>query len=253
MAATDKMYGHSRVNKFVLISVLVSVIFLPRALLSQDSDVSGVVRDNAGHPLADIRVFGMYHFPSGGAERRDVKTDINGHFALKNVGQVIFFVAAEYENLTRLRKADESSIEVTLKPKTKSHWPSKCSSNEEAGGKRYGSMFLFFVPDSAKTKHYSGDDTWDLVIKFPHSKTNERLLLWSGPLLGTAFVPEETVLNAKSFTQQEFDWRGKDQNDMNWRWNSSMEDLIHYEKASDEGAQFFDRVIDSACLRNFDR
>lgn len=218
------------------------------AAFSQDSDVSGTVRDAEGRPLPGVSVTAFHHFSGGGAEDLRSKTDDQGHFELKNVGRVVFFVAPKFEVLTKTRAALQSPLEVSLKPDLKEHWPATCSADLKAG-KRYGTFFLFLMPQGTKMKHHHDVDTWDLVADFPHSKTGEHLILWSGPMLGDGFVPEEMILQSDSFSQRGFDWRGRSHEGKNWRWFSSHEDLIHYEDASDDAAHFFDEIIDSVCVR----
>ena len=190
----------------------------------------------------------FHHFPAGGALDLTSKTDNEGKFELKNVGRVVFFAAPKFEVLTDIRAPQESPLEISLKSDHEDRRLATCSS-EANGGKRYGSWVLFLVPHGVKTRRHNGTDTWDLVVDFPHSKTGERLMLWSGPMLGDGFVPEETILGASSFSQKGFDWRGQSHEGRNWRWFSSAQDLIHYENASDDAARFFDRIIDSACER----
>ena len=213
---------------------------------SQDTDVSGTVRDVEGHPLANVLVTGLHHFPAGGIDELRAKTEENGRFELKSVGRVFFFVAPKFEALTDI--SQEPSLDVTLKPAVEDRWPTACSARSESG-KRYGTMFLFLVPRGTKVKRSSGDDTWDLIVN--SLKGKEQLKLWSGPMLGDGFVSEETVLEASSFTQHGFDWRGRCRDGTNWRWHSASQDLIHYEHASDDAAHFFDRIIDSVCVRQF--
>ena len=227
--------------------LLTSLAFAPIAF-AQDSDVSGSVHDNAGTPLANISVVGLHHFSAGGMDEYRTKTDSQGFFKLKSVGRVFFFVAPKFQARTYIRKPGELSLDISLMSDVQDHWPATCSAGRESG-KRYGSMFLFLVPPRTKLHHHHDTDTWDLLISFPGTKSAEHLTLWSGPMLGDGFVPEENILEATSFTQNEFDWRGKDSSGKNWRWFSSIQDLIHYESASDEAAHFFDRIIDSVCVK----
>jgi hypothetical protein len=234
------------IRKLALLLSIMSLLL--GSALSQDSDVGGTVRDAEGHPIPGVSVTAFHHFPGGGAEDLRSKTDDQGHFELKNVGRAVFFVAPKFEVLTHIRASQESSLEVSLKPDLEDHSPATCSA-EAKGGKRYGTGVLFLVPQGVKTRRHNGTDTWDLVVDFPHTRTGEQLMLWSGPMLGDGFVPEETILAASSFSQKRFDWRGKSREGKNWRWFSSTQDLIHYESASDAAARFFDRIIDSACER----
>ena len=160
-------------------------------------------------------------------------------------------MAPKFKDLTYVRGQQQGSLQVTLPSDPDNHWPPTCSHQKESG-KRYGSMFLFLVPTGTTVKHHSDTDTWDLIVSFPHSKTKERLVLWSGPMLGYGFAPEEDILGASDFTQKGFDWRGKDRYGKNWRWFSSIQDLVHYENVSGDAATFFDRIIDSVCVRRPD-
>lgn len=219
-------------------------------LSAQDSDVSGTVRDSAGHALAGVWVVGINHFPAGGSEDVKAETDDLGHFELKRVGRVLFFGSPKFRALTYVRDRQQATVDVSLKPETEHKGLSTCSLAKESGT-RYGSWMLFLVPRHTKLRHHYGTDSRDLEIYFPHTRTSELMMLWSGQV-GTAFVPEETILSASTFAQNGFDWRGKDNTGKNWRWLSTPRDLIHYENASNAAATFFDSIIDSACVRNYE-
>lgn len=217
------------------------------AAVSQDSDVAGKVLDAHGNPLAGVSVTGMHHFPAGGAIKHEGLTDDQGNFELKGVGRVIFFTAPKFEALTHIRGLQESSFEVALKPTVGGLQPAVCPNGEESG-KRYGYWSLFLIPRGARVKRHNGDDTWDIDFYFPRSKTKEHANLWSGALMGNDLVEERLVLDASSFSQRGYDWRGKSREGKNWRWTSFYGNLVRYEDASDDAARFFDRVIDSVCV-----
>src|SRR5271166_6006134 len=94
-----------------LASVFMFSCFALGAALCQDSDLAGKVYDAQGNPLAGVSVTGMHHFPSGGAEKQTFLTNDQGHFELKSVGRVIFFVAPKFAMLTRIRDPKEPYLE----------------------------------------------------------------------------------------------------------------------------------------------
>jgi len=219
--------------------------------LSQDSDVSGTVRDGLGNPLPGIKVTGWHHHPAGGAEGSYSTTNAQGRFELKSVGRVVFFRDPKFQPLSYIRRAEEMSFTVTLQPGSEDRQLPNCPSGKEPG-KRYGS---FLVPTGTKVRRRQHDpDNWKFFITPPKSKTEGPLVLWAGVNLGGGDrAPEEWLLDANSVVERwvpgGYDARGKAPDGKNWRYFISPVDVAFYLDASDEATRFFDRIIDSACFR----
>jgi len=256
MANTPKKdyYEILAVKMWVMAAVC---LILSSSLAGEDSSVTGRVTDNHAQPIAGVMVAGTQELAAGGPREFRVWTDADGNYTLASVGQILFFRKNGYRPFTYQRTATETTLNVTL-PTEDSGWKVPRCTGEQQRQRRYGDRLLFQAPRSAKAKKSPPDaDNWRVFLSFPGNR-KEGLTIWSGPQLGGGFgyiAPEQwykeasTVLERGDSDSGVIDVRGTAPGGRHWRSISWMTDIVWYHDVSAEAAQFFDRILDSSCLR----
>lgn len=232
--------------------------FIVLSAAAQDSNVAGRVVDSHGQPVAGATVTGTQYLVSGGPKDLQVQTDANGQYNLTAVGELLFFRKAGYRPLTYKRVANESTANVTL-PFEDSGWEvPRCTDQQRRQHSRYGDTLLFLAPRSAHAMKGEPDtDNRRVFLSFPKDR-KAQMIIWSGPLIGGGFgfiAPKKWYADASSIVERgdsssgAIDARGTTRDGHHWRSISWMTDIVWYHDVSDEAAQFFDKIIDTACLR----
>lgn len=222
--------------------------------LGKESGVSGKVVDINGQPIEGVRVEAYHDLPSGGVKTVEVTTDASGSFAVNGVGRAVAFYKDGFQPAAVLLKADTTTVTISLKPGAPTAWPlSECT--QEKRGRRYGEVASFYIPSRAKVEAHHGEDTADAVVSFPGNK-KEKMLIWYGIMMAEFSVPEQFIINASPLSMREIgirgvfhgtDARGTDKSGKQWRF-VGIGDEAEYRGVSKDAAQFFDQIIDSACV-----
>ena len=76
-----------------------------------------------------------------------------------------------------------------------------------------------------------------------------------GPMATPGIPPEEWILNAAEFTERSYkgkgllaDMRGKSRDGTYWRYIGALGEAIKYSGLTKEAAEYFDKIIDNACI-----
>lgn len=228
---------------------------------SQDLRVSGRVTDGAGNPVPAVFVHAFHRLSNGGYETVETKTDEDGRYVLSGDQGVIFFRKRGYSPATRVLSADSSVIDVTV-DREHSGWKlQKCTKAQQENQTTLGEGLVFTIPPEARPHDQGrGGDSSTTLLFFP-GDPSQRMWLSSGGTLGggMASSPQWSwYVDGSSITERSnpdsgaLDVHGKMPNGRNWRSMSIMTDIAEYHGVTDEAAEFFDRILDSACLRDWD-
>ncbi len=238
-------------------AMAVACLMLSISLAAQDASVTGRVTDSHAQPIANVMVAGTQELAAGGPREFRVQTDADGNYSLASVGQIIFFRKNGYRPFTYKRTATETTLNITL-PLEDSGWKVLRCTGEQQRQRRYGDRLLFQAARSAKAKKGEPDtDNSRVFLSFPGNR-KEELIIWSGSQIGGGFgyiAPEQwyreasTVLERGDSDSGIIDVRGTTPGSRHWRSISWMFDIVWYHDVSAEAAQFFDRIIDTGCLR----
>ena len=246
-----RLFGHG-----IGLSCLALVAFCA-PLMSQDSDISGQVVDEGGRPLAGVSVTGMHHYTTGGYSGRHVTTGPDGRYQLGSVGRALFFRIPGYQPLTKLRLPGAAVVDASLHKENPGWTLVRCTPGRLEGQKRYGSDYLFRVPSGVQVEKGETDiDYRKVFVLFPRDH-KQRLMIWSGALLGGGFAYtayEPWYLDGSKISEHSdngsvaMDIRGTMPTGRRWRSVSWITDIAEYHDVSDEAANFFDQILDSGCL-----
>jgi hypothetical protein len=242
-----------------LVPALITSCVLVSLVYGQDRTVTGRVTDSNGNPIEGVLVATFQQLQGGGYRANRQETTPDGTYHSYGDDRVIFFRKLGFQPITKVQSAGQSVIDVTLERENPGWTLKQCSLEQQLTGKHYGLTILLSVPTRTSVRAAMPDaDNQRVWILFPRNK-KERLLIWSGPLLGggIAYFPEESLFLQASLIKERLDAtsgamdvRGKTANGQNWRSLSFGSDIAEYEGVSEEAAGFFDQILDSACLRN---
>src|SRR5579884_1563665 len=219
---------------------------------AQQSTISGRVTDKNGNPVPGVLVGTFEKLKGGGYSTRIQNTGEDGAYSSYGDGQAIFFRKLGFQPITKSRVTNDSVLNVTLETQSIAWKLKQCPSEQELTGKRFGIGLLFVVPSAAKVRKGVPDtDNQKVWLLFPHNH-KERLLIWSGVLLGggISYFPDETwfldgsVIDERlDATSGAMDVRGRTQDGKNWRSLSWATDIAEYHGVSEDAARFFDQIL----------
>ncbi len=238
------------------LSCLALVVFCA-PLMSQDSDIRGRVVNELEQPLAGVSVTGMHHYTTGGYSAIHATTAADGRYQLLSVGRALSFRTRGYQPLTKVRLPGDAVVDASLRKENAGWTLARCTPEQQKGQKRYGSDYRFRVPSGVQVEKGERDiDYHKVFVLFPRDR-KQRLMIWSGALLGGGFAYtayEPWYLDGSKISEHSdndsvaMDVRGTMPNGRRWRSVSWITDIAEYHDVSYEAANFFDQILDSGCL-----
>jgi hypothetical protein len=233
------------------------------AAQSDQQPAIGVVRSEAGKPLADVLVCARTY--------ECLKTDTEGRYDLHKLfpGKwdslilkrvIARFSHPGYKPNLRTYENTPSNFDVILSEGHVAPWIiSPCSANE----RRQGFAIKVLVPKG--TKIAEGHDIDYVTINFRYGKSNEWMSIGSGPNWSDGLPPSRYVRDSVSIEDRDvelplqyeryvnsvdaIDARGQSKDGTKWRYIGRVGESLSYGTKSEAAAKFFDSIIDSACYQ----
>jgi hypothetical protein len=222
------------------------------------TDISGIVVAATGEPIADVRVYGSdsckYCCP---CKREETKTSADGTFSLPAPGKVLYFRHLKFRPVSLPVESWPEGMQVILEAASLSNWKIPDCLASQASGKRVGEFFVqFLISKGAKTKRSAGMDGWGWLIK--HPRRPHRMKIDEGPLLGGGDPGEDLIMDSSQVEERwvttissgplGIDARGRFKDGTIWRHVGVLGvQYAEYRSAPGDAAEFFDKIIDSAC------
>ena len=230
------------------ISILAFVAVLCLAVNSHAAELTGTVKSISGKPLA-----GVFIFPNRSLNDI-VETDNKGGFSLPRHGKVICFRGVGVRPLTRIVDETISTLDVVLEEAAATQLGLPDCSRERIPGKYLGQSLRLPIPQGAEFHEGFDVDYGYFSIGY----ISEKNRIWIEGIYGTmatiGIPPEEWILEAKEFTERSYtgagtgaDIRGRTKDGKYWRYIGGLGESIEYSGVTEDGAAFFDKIIDSAC------
>ncbi len=235
-----------------VVQLLCQILFLSFTvnthLLCQDkwTNLTGVVRSQAGEPLAGVTIWG--------GQKDYQTTNENGEYNIRLPSSsasfccVLQFRRDGYKTLTRAVDPAAGVLNITLQP-GKSKWiPPDWSPSDS---KRIGATMRFLIPKGAKLKRGRDVDYWTIAVGFGSGKNQEWMQIGGGSSwsLGLPLVSDMTSVAEVSERDMicgpsGIDIRGHTKDGKRWRFAGMWGETVTYRNASEQAARFFDSIID---------
>jgi hypothetical protein len=211
--------------------------------------ISGTVRTAAGTPLAGVRVFC--------ARDRYTETDDQGRFSLPNRGEVIFLQHIGYRPLVLISSKLADALDIVMEDAGTAEFQVPSCEMSDTNMRFTFGRFSLAVPKHSRVRKGRDIDYTSFAIGWASSGKESFLAGIYGPIAASGFPFDRWITSSYEFSSRSWrngdsDWvdiRGRSQDGL-WRHVGTYGFSISYEKASSDGAAFFDRIIDSACFRN---
>lgn len=232
-----------------LLLCLIAILML--SIKSFAAELSGTVKSASGQPLAQVFIF-------YGRSLNDIaESDSNGSFTLPHFGRVISFRRAGFRPLTKIVAPSTTKLDVILEDSAATEWLIPSCSNVKDAGKRVGYSLRLPVPKGVIARKGNDIDYSSFSIGYGAKENRVWLSGIEGPMASLGVPPEDWILNAQEFTERSYksgkaegvDMRGRLADGTYWRYVGRLGESIEYNNLSREAAAFFDKIIDSACMR----
>ncbi len=232
--------------KTLLLSLIVVLVLCVNGL---SAGLAGTVKSQSGEPVPDVFIFYSRSI------RDIVQTDQNGAFTLPYRSRVIFFRRAGYQPLTLIVDSATDRLDVVLNQSSTTEIALPVCSTVKDKGTRIGYSLGLLVPEGSASR--AGFDVDYGYFSISYGSEKERVWLEGiyGPMASPGIPPEEWILNAAEFTERSYkgkgllaDMRGKSRDGTYWRYIGALGESIQYSGLSKEAAEYFDKIIDNACV-----
>jgi hypothetical protein len=248
-------------NKALLSSL--AAVFFSLISLAQNTpkpELHGTITTKDGKPLADVVVYSSVPRECCAIQAARTNTDATGSFHLSNPPKVIRLFKDGFAPASKVISPGQQEITIVMEEDASTRWRLQtCPAKVRAI--RVGWPYQFLVPKRPKIKRQFGPD-YLIYLVSDHTKKYS-LVIWFGPLVGGLDADDDWLIKSASFTERSVsdgtelagqDYKGVDQSGKHWRWTGlSGYNLARYAGASDEAAEYFDRIIDSACTLRDER
>jgi len=239
----------------VLSLLVLSGVSLTAQQATPPQPAHGVVQSADGTPVAGAMISGDFWKRCCPAEQELVKTASDGSFAFAHPTSYLRVSDDRFQPATIFVPPDDTEVRLILADAKKTDERIRTCSPKKRP-KRVGNWFRFVLPHDTKIKRVLDTDTISYYVNFP--KSDFRLHIWSGPTLGGEEVDERLMRDSLSFTERwirsrdgsavGIDATGISKDRKSWRWFGTLQDVATYSGVTDTTAQYFDEVIDGACL-----
>ena len=244
----------------LLALTVVVASFLSTAQNAANPGLHGVVTSKDGKPLADVVVYASAPRECCAKQAQRTTTDATGSFHMDNPPRVLHFFKDQFAPASRVVDSGQKEIGVVLEDEAPTRWILPACP-DKIHAKAVGWPYQFLVPKRPKIKKRFGDD---YLIYLTADRTKEySLVIWFGPLVGGLDADDDWLIQAASFSERSVrdgtqiagqDFRGLDKQGRHWRWTGlAGYNIARYRNASDAAAEYFDRIIDSACVLKDER
>ena len=263
LAANPCLRDDRRAMKFILVFFIVATAAAQDGLVNP-VELSGVVKSETGAPLAGVRI--LTFAPYGGtmtlgsmtmpasSKQFEGTTDSNGRFKIPAHGRLIYFYRADLRPVTKMVDLSLKQLDLVMEDGAKSLWKiPACSASDKAN--RVGIGFMVTVPENVRFRKET--ERFEEGGYFFGYKSNDRIETLINWWESTSLQPgEEVLLQSKEFSERRWasgdkwghDFRGTGPDGKLWRWVSTRNGAITYQKASPEAAKVFDSMIDTMCF-----
>ena len=211
--------------------------------------ISGTVRTATGKPLAGVQVFCV--------RDRYTETDDQGRFRLPDRGEVIFLRHFGYRPVVLISSKLTDALEIVMEDAGPTEFQVPSCDRSDSIKRFTFAGFSFAVPKHSTITRGRDIDYTSFSINWTFGNKESFLAGIYGPMATHGFPFDNWIVSSSEFSSRSWrigeqdlvDIRGRSQAGL-WRYVGSYGFSISYEKASSEGAAFFDDIIDSACLGN---
>lgn len=237
-----------------LITVLGAILLCAAPVSAQ---ISGSVTAKDGTPVS-----GAYVYSAVRTRPYLIRTstDARGSFSLTPpTGTVLHVYSLGFRPWSEVILPNSGPVQVILEDAAASEWKvPNCKGSDGL----WGWNWKFRLPEGTAAK--AGEHTFESAsysVEYPGSKTSETLIITLGSAIAgdhDDFVNDSLIQESTSFEERHItvykskdtglDSRGKLGPDKFWRRSMSWYVEAEYYGVSAEAAEFFDRILDSACF-----
>jgi hypothetical protein len=228
--------------------VLFTLLFSATAQ-GQITTLEGTVKTSDGKALEKVSVYFSIH--------RGVETNQDGKFALdRRRERVVGFSLKGYKPLFKIIDEDSKHLDVVLEREPPDSLViAKCEANRKyENGLMFGGIWLKF-PLTTSTKKISDIDYDEQFIGYGQKDSQEFMVIMNGALASGGKPLDRVFLASREFSAgmikvgeyEMVDLKGIAMNGKRWRWVGGVS-FIKYEDVSDAAANYFDNIINRACL-----
>ena len=215
----------------------------------------GIITTKDGGPVAGVVVYPSEQRECCANRAERTTSDDVGSFHLTNPPKVVHFFKDGLAPASRVIGPEDKEIKVVLEEDASTRWLlPPCTGKEH--GRRVGWPYQFLLPRGAKVQKRFDNNNVSYVVS---DRSREySLVIWTGPVVGGLDADDDWLVNAASFTERSVrdgtrfagqDFRGTDKAGRPWRWTGlSGYNVARYRRVPDETANFFDSIINSACV-----
>jgi hypothetical protein len=215
------------------------------SLLPAPVSFSGVVVDDQGRPIPEVRIDPWYKL----GEHR---TDSEGRFRIEDRTPAVVFRKPGFEPVFA-RLKNTSDVRITMKVATRTI--ATCSSSIACA---LGMHFCYPNVANVETSREWSDVDYSaqsFIITTPRGK--KRMDHGQG-IAWDRGVPPASVWDGAEFTETDYDdhgrlvmdARGKTSDGKLWRWQGEFAESTQYYNLAPEEAALFDKVLDGFCIRS---
>jgi hypothetical protein len=228
--------------------LLILVIALHKPLKGQNGGgLTGIVKSTSGQPLVGVRIYC----------RADMETTTNekGQFRLYDRGRVIFLQHNGYRPVVLVSEGLKNEIEIVMEEAKQTEWLIPPCGQELGGRQLRIARLRLQHPSGAQVKKGRDIDYEDFSIAYGQGNDQQYLYAIWGPMASHGFPPDSWISASVGFTSRSWrfgeavgmDVRGRSKEGKFWRYFGTYGIGLSYKEASKEAADYFDRIMDSAC------
>jgi len=198
---------------------------------------------------------GVVVFETG---KEGTESDSQGAFRIKKTEGVFSFWHTAYEPLTVVPAKDQTELSVTMANSVGKTWlVPNCKESPRSAWLN----LRFAIPKDAKIKVITDADYQKRLIRYPHGKKKEWLVIWEGATVSFGRPTPEDFIDAASYQERSIsyedskeiggggkeDVRGVVKSGGLWRWAGGFGQFAKYWDVSPAAAAYFDEIIDGMC------
>ena len=215
--------------------------------------LSGVVTDNEGRPLSDVRI------DHTGARSGTVRTDLQGNFDIETRAPAVVFRKNVFQSqYLRVDSGEKTALAITLAGPAP--FAKECGPRPSCSSLRYfGSAFCLPKIHGVNVSKQGNDiDYGQRSFWITTSAGKVGVQHAAGPMWGSGLPLDEQVWSATEYTETSYrdregllitDARGKSIDGKRWRDLGHAFESASYRGVSEQQAVLLDRVLDGACVK----
>lgn len=215
-------------------------------------ELTGTVKSTDGKPIQDVLVYSQ---SLGGRGSGLAFTGENGRYHLKSSGRVAFFSRRGFKPTVKLLDRNTRYLDITLESISDRERMINFCLNEDASRKAGGKLRVI-VPVNAIVRGGKSDDAQEFSIAHSSQQKQSWLTLVWGQMASHGFPPEKWILDSADFTvatirlgnYQWNEYRGHTATGRYWRFVGRAGEQLSYYDVTQNTAEYFDSIINSACL-----